>query len=88
MLLLIFIMVVGIVLGHFLRKKSVVIRANNILTTLAIYLLLFVLGVGVGSDKNIITNLPSLGWDAFILTVGAVFGSILCVRFVEKRFFP
>lgn len=87
MLFLIFIMALGMVLGHLLRNKTKIISVNNKLTTLSIFLLLFVLGYGVGADEKIISNLMSLGWDALVLSLGSIFGSILCVRFVERKFF-
>ncbi|QZT37579.1 lysine exporter LysO family protein [Halosquirtibacter xylanolyticus] len=88
MLLLIFIMVAGIVLGYLLRNQRKIISVNNKLTTIIIYLLLFVLGYGVGADEKIISNLFGLGKDALLLTAGAVAGSIFFVRLVEKKFFP
>lgn len=53
----------------------------------AIFLLLFFIGVDVGSDETIISNLPKIGLNALVLTFGAVVGTIFISVFVYKYFF-
>ena len=48
---------------------------------------IFALGVAVGGNETLMTNLPVLGGKALILTVACVAGSLICIVAV-RRFFP
>lgn len=74
MFIVIGIMFVGIVVGFLLRDK-IQIKTNRIVTVL-IWLLLFVLGIEVGSNKDLVNNLNNIGLDAFIIGIAGVLGSI------------
>lgn len=72
----------GIGLGYTLRTRSAFaarLRAINIwnskITTWLIWLLLFMLGIEVGSNDQIISALPTLGVEALVLSVFATLGS-------------
>lgn len=80
-------MTAGIVVGYLLRSKKKLILASEKMTIWAIYLLLFLLGIAIGSDERIVQNLPTLGWEAFLLTIGGVAGSIILARLTFRFFF-
>lgn len=80
-------MTAGIVLGYFLRGKSLLIKINDKLTMWAIYLLLFVLGTTIGANEIIMNNLPTLGLKALAITIGGVLGSIALAWFTYIRLF-
>lgn len=77
MITVVAIMAIGILLGYLLRRKKKLIELFERLTTWAIYLLLFLLGVAIGTNEEIIKNLPTLGGRAFIISIAGVLGSIL-----------
>lgn len=81
------IMAAGMLLGFLLRQRKKLMSANEKLITYAIYLLLFMMGVSIGSNQQIINSLSSLGITALLVSVGAVAGSILLGFFVSKLFF-
>lgn len=87
MLTVVAIMTLGIVFGYFIRNKSKFIKTNDKLIMWAIYLLLFVLGVTIGANQIIMTNLPTLGLKALAITLGGVLGSVLLAWFTYIRFF-
>ena len=58
-----------------MRKKRLS-RIHQTITIL-IWLLLFLLGVEVGSNEQIIKGLHSLGLEAIILTFGGTLGSVI-----------
>lgn len=87
MLVVVAIMTAGIVLGYFLRHKAMLIKINNRLTMWAIYLLLFVLGVSIGTNETIMKSLPTLGLKALAITFGGVVGSVLLAWFTYTKFF-
>lgn len=69
------IMFAGITLGYLLRKQSLS-WINRAIMTL-IWLLLFLLGIEVGQNEQIIRSLPTLGMEAFIIAIVCVLGSCL-----------
>ncbi len=81
------IMTAGIILGFFLSGKDKLIKINDKLTTWAIYLLLFLLGIGVGTNDKIVKNIHTIGLQAIIITLGALAGSLICAYVVYKLFF-
>ncbi len=70
-------MIAGIIAGVFIHQKPKLIKLNDRLISLAIYLLLFLLGISVGLNKTIIQNIGTLGFQALIITLGAISGSVL-----------
>jgi len=80
-------MVLGMGIGLFIGNRPKIIKIVGILTSFAIFLLLFLLGIGVGTNDKIINNLHSIGLQALILTLGAILGSLICSYFVYKFFF-
>ena len=70
------IMFAGIAAGYLLRKIDL--------------LLLFLLGISVGANKDIVDNLVTLGGQAFLLALAGTVGSVLagwgvyCLFFKER----
>ena len=87
MLTVVLIMMAGIVLGYFLRTRKRLASINDKFITYAIYLLLLLLGISIGSNKTIVANLPVLGVKALIVTIGAMVGSILLALLTYNLFF-
>lgn len=77
----------GVLVGYLIRKRKKLVKINDKLTTYAIYVLLLLLGIAIGVNKQITENLPTLGVDALVLTIGAVGGSIVLALFVYIFFF-
>ena len=69
------IMFLGIGLGYTLRRQSLS-WINKAITGL-IWLLLFLLGIEVGHNEQIIRSLPTLGMEAFVIALVCVLGSCL-----------
>lgn len=85
MLIVIGLMVCGIVLGFCFRKRN--LKFISPLITVAIWILLFLLGLSVGGDPKIMDNLGTIGGEALWLTLGAVGGSVLCAWGIYHFFF-
>lgn len=86
MFIVIAFMIFGGIIGYILRKKEL----NNIpkIITVLILLLLFLLGIEVGGNPEIISGLATLGKEALIITISAVLGSALMAlllwKFIKK----
>lgn len=80
-------MTAGILLGFAIRNKTELHKAADPLVNIAIYLLLFLLGISVGTNKALISNLDTLGLQGILLTFGGISGSVVLAFFTYKIFF-
>lgn len=75
MLIIVSIMLCGIGLGYLLRGRNT--AAISKIITVLIWALLFLLGIEVGTNPNIIGGIQNLGVEALVLTIGGSVGSVL-----------
>lgn len=75
MFIIIGLMLTGIGIGYLLRHKSTK-WIHHIITAL-IWLLLFLLGLEVGNNQEIIKGLHTLGLEALLLSTAGTLGSVL-----------
>lgn len=78
---------VGIGIGWLIREKEKVRKGVDSAVTWSVYLLLFLLGISVGVNEDIINNFSRIGYQAFWLTIGAVAGSVILAKVVYQFFF-
>jgi uncharacterized membrane protein YbjE (DUF340 family) len=76
-------MLVGGVVGYLFRKKEFK-HISKIITGL-IWLLLFLLGVEVGGNPQIISGLTAMGVEALMITVAVVIGSAIAALFLWRQ---
>ncbi len=86
MFIVIGIMFSGIAAGYLLRKVEILQRIGKPISY-TILLLLFLLGLSVGGNREIVNNLPSLGWQAFLLAFAGTLGSVIAAGLVYHYFF-
>ena len=86
MFTIISIMFVGIGIGYVLRNLQFLQKIEKS-TSLTIFLLLFVLGISIGSNSLIINDLGRFGWQAAILATLSILGSMLASLLVFHLFF-
>ena len=67
-------MLTGMLLGFLLRNRRLS-WIHRIITVL-IWLLLFLLGIDVGGNREIINGLHTIGLEALVITLAAVLGSV------------
>lgn len=85
MLIIVAIMLTGVLAGVLLRNRD--LSAVPHMITIAIRLLLFLLGVAVGCRRDILDNLHTIGLQALVITAGGLAGTLVCARLVYRRFF-
>ena len=86
MLTVVLITLLGIALGYVLRRHRWLQRVDTTIM-LTIFVMLFVLGLTVGSNRYVIENLPSLGGLAALIALAAMTGSAVLVSLVCHFFF-
>jgi uncharacterized membrane protein YbjE (DUF340 family) len=78
-------LIIGLLLGILLRRRKVLLKYSAKISGWSVYLLLFLLGIEVGTNDTIMHNLGSLGAQAIILTIGGISGSIV-LSFIVYRY--
>ena len=76
MLTVISCMMIGILTGYMLRKRNIAGLVGKMISV-AIVVLLFFLGISVGTNKDIINNLSTIGVNAVLISFAATMGSVL-----------
>ncbi len=79
-------MFTGIGVGYLFREVNFLQKVDRT-TSLTIFVLLFVLGISIGSNRLIVDNLGRFGWQAAVLASLSVLGSLLASAAVYHFFF-
>jgi len=87
MLLVLLCLCAGILLGIVLRRSERFLKVIDQLTVWFIYIFLFLLGLTVGLNREIIAQFGRLGMQAIIIALACVIGSLVPAWFVYHFFF-
>ena len=77
----------GIFVGFLLVGRPIWHKRNNNLMTLAIYVMLFLLGISVGTNREVISNLAKIGYESLAIAVASIAGSVLISTILFKLLF-
>lgn len=75
-------MLAGILVGYLLRNKKIKFFQGLIITL--IWLLLFLLGLEIGTNEDVVSQFGKLGFEAFIIASAGTLGSVLAAKFLGK----
>ena len=82
------IMSLGILFGYLIRHKNIRGIISGA-TTALIWLLLFVLGIEVGHNRQVIESLGTLGFEALFIAIISLIGSCIAAwilwKYIAKR---
>ena len=79
-------MFAGVGIGYLFRRVSLLHKTEKTMS-ITIFIMLFILGVSVGSNPLIMNNLGQFGWQAAILASAGLTGSVLAAWLVYLLFF-
>lgn len=79
------IMLAGIAFGRLLRNTQIPHNMDKPISC-TILLLLFLLGISVGTDKNVTNHITALGGQALFLALAATTGSIVAGWILSRIF--
>jgi len=82
---LVFFLILGLCLGRSGRLPKKVIGSMDRILMIVIYGLLLLVGVEVGTYRDIFSDLGTIGFKALLLSLGTVGGSGLLCLLVLKR---
>lgn len=77
----------GILIGYRNMLSPKAIKWNSRLQNVWLLLLIFVMGMSIGMDGDILKQLPVLGGKALLFAVATIIGSVLVVYIVSSAFF-
>ena len=80
------ILIIGLLIGTCCRKFSPFKRLDTSISA-TIWIMLFVFGVSIGSNQELVNNVGNIGLQAFILAFCGVAGSVLAARMAFSIFF-
>ena len=86
MFTVIFVILSGVVVGYIFKNVSFLQKIEKSISW-TIFLLLFVLGLSIGSNPLIVENLWSFGWQAIVFALLTITGSLLASLMVFRLFF-
>lgn len=84
MVWIVFFFLAGIGLGAVLGSQKGLMRRVAQFSEVLVFVLLFVLGAAIGSNAQIMSNIWSLGGEGFLLALGAIVGSLVGAKPVER----
>jgi uncharacterized membrane protein YbjE (DUF340 family) len=87
---IIILLAVGIAIGWLIRQKQKLVGIIDRLLGWSVYLLLFLLGIRIGTNKEIIRDFSTLGLQAIGISLlaiaGSIAGAVICYRlFFAKK---
>lgn len=78
---------IGILLGVFIKNKYFFICSEK-LSTIALSLLMFSIGLGIGVDNSIMENFFKIGFNCVIISFSAIIFSVIFTVICEKTILP
>lgn len=77
-------MTAGIVFGYLIQSRERLVMLFNKSTLGVIFLLLFFMGVSVGGNNEVMSNLDTIGLRGLQLAVATILGSVILAWVVYK----
>ncbi len=84
-LVLVAFLILGIIIGRSGMLPEVVTNSMDWVLMLVIYALLLFIGIEVGTFREVLQNLGSIGLKSVVLSIGSIAGSGLFCMLVMKR---
>ena len=78
------IILVGYFIGSRLRHVRDKLAWTGRVQTVAIVILVFTMGLRIGANKEVVTNLDTIGLYAFIMTVAVIAMTVVCIYIARK----
>jgi len=88
MVMILCLLCIGIGIGYLCRRVYILRKLESTISY-TIFIMLFIFGITIGADKNIINNIGNFGLQAVLLAVcgvlGSLFASYLAYRILSKK---
>jgi uncharacterized membrane protein YbjE (DUF340 family) len=74
--IILFVILLGALLGHFVLPNDL-IEEVDLFITIALNLMIFSVGIGIGNNKKILSDLKRLGLKFLVIPLGTIIGSLI-----------
>lgn len=78
---------VGLIIG-FQNLQSNILKIIDSITNIALVILMMTIGANIGANDSIMSNLTIIGFNCIIISLSAIFFSILLTFLLEKTILP
>lgn len=78
---------IGILIGIFVKDNRVAVYSGKVLT-IALSLLMLAIGLGIGLDQSIVSNLAKIGLNCAVIALCAILCSVVLTVICEKTILP
>lgn len=78
--------IIGYFVGNELRKRKKKIKWVGLVQSIAVVVLVFIMGSRLGANDDVLKGLNSIGLTSFVLTIFALIGSVLSIIIARKLF--
>lgn len=79
---------VGMAVGKGHLLPAALLRQTQKIVLPCLVLLVLLLGYQLGSQRNLVAQLPQIGWQAALIAILSTIGSALCAWLTQPFFFP
>ncbi|MDI3547525.1 MAG: hypothetical protein PWR10_1177 [Halanaerobiales bacterium] len=86
MWMIVLFLLIGFLAGYIEPISKKIFRIAEVITRIGLIVLLAAMGAKIGVDDRIFTQLSTIGFQALMLALGSVIGSIFLVKLVSLRF--
>ena len=76
-------LVLGVPVGFLLRRKPLVVRLTDQVLTWSVRILLLLLGLALGADDRLMSQMDSIGARGVFISLCCVLGSLIGARLLE-----
>lgn len=79
MLTIMFLIVLGIILGYAFKKQEFIFKISNLISAISVYLLLFFMGISTAVKQDLFSQFREIGAISIILCFSGILGSVLAL---------
>ena len=76
-------LILGVPVGFLLRRKPLVIKITDQVLTWSVRILLLLLGLALGADDRLMSQMDSIGARGVFISLCCVLGSLIGARLLE-----
>lgn len=85
MLVLIVFFISGILIGLLLQKRKKIIKISDKVSRILIMVLLFILGYGIGNNKDLLHHFFSISVEALLIAISSILGGVILGKLLLEK---
>lgn len=86
--LILFFLLIGFSIGYLKLFSKRFYKFNDVITKVGLVLILLTMGAKIGIDDRILGRFGEIGFQAILLALGSIVGSVVLVKLFSYKFYP